>query len=436
MDRRRTTVASVLLLAAIGAAWRLSGPGSLVRAQSGFALQAGDRVLFYGDSITAQQLYTTLVETCVVTRFPDRNVRFIQAGWDGDRVTGSPDASIDLRLERDVISHRPTVVTLMLGMNDGGYRPFDPGLFEAYTHGYPQILAKVRQALPDVRFTLLQPSAYDDVTRPPRFIHGYNPVMVRYGQFVREVAEAQGATVADLNAPVIAALQRAESLDADLAQQILPDRIHPAPAGHLLLAAALLKAWNAPSLVTAVTIDAAARRAVRTENTVVSEIRSRGGLSWVQRDRALPVPLDQDEPALRLVLRASDVVEALNQEPLRVVGLPEASYTLRIDGERVASFTREALSDGLNLAVLPTPMSRQAQLVHELTTRRSRVQFARWRRVQVPLHRGPSPRLLAAMRRWEAREESLVRQQRAAAQPRVRRYELTPEHPALAARIR
>jgi hypothetical protein len=148
------------------------------------------------------------------------------------------------------------------------------------------------------------------------------------------------------------------------------------------------------------------------------------------------MPLDRDDPAVRLVLRASDVVEALNQQPLRVVGLPEASYTLKIDGEGVGSFTREELNDGLNLAVLPTPMSRQARRVHDLTTRRSRVQFARWRRVQVPLHRGPSPRFLAAMRRWEAREESLVRQQRAAALPRVRRYELTPEHQALAAQIR
>ena len=35
-----------------------------------FYLKDGDRVVFYGDSITDQRLYTTFTETFVVTRFP------------------------------------------------------------------------------------------------------------------------------------------------------------------------------------------------------------------------------------------------------------------------------------------------------------------------------------------------------------------------------
>ena len=36
---------------------------------SHFSLKDGDRVVFYGDSITDQRLYTTFTETYVVTRF-------------------------------------------------------------------------------------------------------------------------------------------------------------------------------------------------------------------------------------------------------------------------------------------------------------------------------------------------------------------------------
>ena len=57
-------------------------------AQDTFALRDGDRVVFYGDSITDQRLYTTFAETYVVTRFPKKNVVFVHSGWGGDRVSG------------------------------------------------------------------------------------------------------------------------------------------------------------------------------------------------------------------------------------------------------------------------------------------------------------------------------------------------------------
>src|SRR5436853_5951186 len=89
-----------------------------------FALKDGDRVVFYGDSITDQRLYTTFAETFVLTRFPQWNVSFVHSGWGGDRVTGGGGGPIDLRLERDVLVYKPTVMTIMLGMNDGRYRAF------------------------------------------------------------------------------------------------------------------------------------------------------------------------------------------------------------------------------------------------------------------------------------------------------------------------
>src|SRR5216117_4464636 len=89
-------------------------------AQSGFHLKNGDCVVFYGDSITDQRLYTTFVESYVVTRWPDWKIDFIHSGWGGDRVTGGGGGPIDRRLQRDVIAYKPTVVTIMLGMNDAG----------------------------------------------------------------------------------------------------------------------------------------------------------------------------------------------------------------------------------------------------------------------------------------------------------------------------
>src|SRR2546423_14760529 len=89
-----------------------------------FYLKNGDRVVFYGDSITDQRLYTTFTETYVVTRFPQMNVSFIHSGWGGDRVSGGGGGTGRLRPHRDAIGYRAHVMTSMLGLKDGSYWSF------------------------------------------------------------------------------------------------------------------------------------------------------------------------------------------------------------------------------------------------------------------------------------------------------------------------
>lgn len=413
----------------------LAGAAGAQDAGKPFQLKDGDRVVFYGDSITEQRLYTTLVENYVVTRFPHLNVTFVHSGWGGDRVGGGGGGPIDVRLQRDVIAYRPTVMTVMLGMNDGGYRAFDQGVFDTYSQGYSHILDTVQAALPGVRLTLIQPSPYDDVTHAPNFPGGYNAVLVRYGQWAQETAAKSHQTAADLNTPVTSMLQKANEADPALAQKIIPDRVHPSPAGHLIMAEALLKAWNAPALVTSVGIDAARRRVVHALNTEVSAVRSSGVISWTQRDNALPLPVEWNDPTVALVLKSSDFTDALDQEPLQVTGLkPATRYTLKIDDHEVGDFTSEQFAQGINLAPLPTPMAQQARRVLALTSQHNDQHSLRWRTIQVPLqgHKSPAvqqalPPLLAAL---DAEEEATVVQQRAAAQPVPHRYELTVALPA------
>jgi lysophospholipase L1-like esterase len=395
-------------------------------AQSDFYLKDGDTVVFYGDSITDQRLYTVFTEAFVLTRFPRLHVRFVHSGWGGDRVTGGGGGTIDVRLQRDVLPFQPTVMTVMLGMNDGRYEPFDQATYQTFVSGYENIVKTTKKALPNIRITAIQPSPYDDVTRPPKFEGGYNAVLVRYGDYLRELSQREKLNLADLNTGVVAALRTADQKDHELALQIIPDRIHPAPSGHILMAEALLKSWNAPALVAAVEIDAAAGAVTRSENTTVAELTTKDGLSWIETDRALPMPIDWKDARMNLAIRSSDFMSAIDDEPLRVKGLPAGSYTLRIDGESTGTFPAEQLAAGINLAELPTPMTAQAGEVLLLTHYHNHIRFTGWRFVSFPLTKYGFETTRPALDALEMLERDVVAAQHAAAQPKPHRFELLP----------
>jgi len=400
------------------------GPG--LRAAAPFAIKDGDRIVFYGDSITDQRLYTTFVETYIVTRYPSLSVSFVHSGWGGDRVTGGGGGPIDRRLERDVFAYKPSVVTVMLGMNDAGYRAFKPEIFDVYARGYQHLVESLKSNLPGVRITLIQPSPYDDVTRKPGFEGGYNQVLIRYGEFLKELAGKEGAAVVDLNTSVVAALKRAVEIDAAGAQDLIRDRVHPGPAGQLLMAEALLKAWNARAVVSAVELDAGSGQVVKEENAKVDALKVNGTLSWTQHDRALPMPVDLKNTVIALAVKASDVEQALNQQTLKVSGLDKSRYALKIDGDDVAELSKDELARGVNLAERDTPMFRQAKAVHELTLRHNDLHFQRWRTLQVPYERRGYPGLAKAIEGLDALEADVVAEQRSKAKPVPHRFELVP----------
>jgi lysophospholipase L1-like esterase len=395
-----------------------------------FQIVDGDRVVFYGDSITEQRLYSTDIEVFILTRFPDRHVTFFHSGVGGDRVSGGKYGPIDLRLHRDVFDHQPNVVTIMLGMNDGFYRASDPDILASYETGYRSIVDAIQKQLPNARLTLLKPSPYDDVTRPAMLPGGYNRVLQQFGTFVGELAAEKHAGVADLNAPVVEALEKTKAKSSSLETLLIPDRIHPGPAIHWIMAESLLKAWNAKPEVTFVRIDAGAKPTATGSNTLVSELDSSANhLRWTQLDKALPLPLGplETDPLLQLTLSSSDLITALDMETLRVTSLTPGNYKLQIDDRNVGSFSAEQLAGGINLALLETPMLTQARRLAADTMTKTTLDTQIFE-----LGAKPADEVLpATIKQLQAAKERAVARQREDAQPLPHRYELVPtEAPA------
>jgi lysophospholipase L1-like esterase len=423
MNSQSVALSAILLLAICC----MPGAAHAQNTAPDFGLHNGDRVTFYGDSITEQRAYTEDVEEYVLTRYPAWKVSFHNAGVGGDRVSGGWAGPIDLRLDRDVYAWHPDVVTIMLGMNDFYDRPDQPGIYSNFVDGYRHIVESIQKNNPSVRITLIQPSPYDDITFEPTFPAGANSVLVKYSEFVAQLAHERGTLVADFNTPVNAILKTLKTQSPALAQQVIPDRVHPQPGGHWVMAESLLKTWKAPALVTSVVIDAGAKPTANTANTEVTALdRSKGKMtvkiSWAQSDKALPLPFPSPEldPVLTLVLKYSDIVTALDQETLQVRGLSAGSYDLLIDGRKIGTFTAEQLSAGFNLATMETPMLEQSRLVAFDTEKVNNLESARFGIIN-----DSSTNELSVTAKALADAYLLaVDRQRADAQPRIHHYEL------------
>src|SRR5215831_10652011 len=143
-----------------------------------FLIKDGDRVVFLGDSITEQRLYTTYVEAYALTRYPKWKLTFRNVGWGGDtswlRQRAHPDekalfaadetrqqemveASVGSGLKRDVLPLKPTFVTVKFGMNDHSYQAFREDIFGAYVRSQTQIAEVLKANGARVAFLTPQP---------------------------------------------------------------------------------------------------------------------------------------------------------------------------------------------------------------------------------------------------------------------------------------
>ena len=128
--------------------------------------QHGDRVVFIGDSITHGGRYHADIYLYHATRFPNRPFVAHNCGISGDTAPGT-----NIRFESDIAVHRPTVATIMLGMNDAYAWAFDPSLAlqekisaqaSSYDH-YTQAMDQMARTLEEMgcRIVFIKPSIYD-----------------------------------------------------------------------------------------------------------------------------------------------------------------------------------------------------------------------------------------------------------------------------------
>ena len=329
----------------------------------------GETVCLLGDSITARGATQTILSDYYLTRFPDRTVRFVNAGRSGDNAGGALG-----RLQEDVIAKKPTSVSIMFGMNDvnrGAYvsnsddakKSQQQQALNGYKANMENLIARIRTEAGDAKLYLVTPSPFDQtvVLEKENNQPGCNDGLGRCAEFVREMAQRNRAALVDFHAPMTALNLEQQTKDPKWTI-VGGDRVHPSAPGHLMMAWLFLKAQGAPSLISKITVDAAGGHAAECMNAEVSGVEKKsGGVVFTVREKALPFPID---PAAKPLLELLPIKKDLAEEMLSVTGLADGHYEVRIDGAPVGRFTAADLALGINLAFNEaTPQFKQAQEV-------------------------------------------------------------------------
>jgi lysophospholipase L1-like esterase len=326
-----------------------------IAAQADLLVKDGDRVVFLGDSITQQRIYTRYVMDYFALRYPELHVTFRNAGVSGDTAVGAIQ-----RLEKDVLDARHNVVTICFGMNDAGYGAFDEERYETYMAAMTVLLAELKGA--EAKVVLLTPGPVDpDKGEAWLDWNVYNDVLRRYAEGVKELAARKGAAFADSRSLLLDVQTRAKKDDPKFT--MIPDAIHPSAPGQALMAYALLKALGCDRQPSGLVIDAATEKMAADSCEVEALKITEGQVRFTRRDEALPSYFD---PEVAAILKYAPMLVEMNRYPFAVSGLAAGKWQLTVAGTEVGTFSAEELGKGVDLAPLPGPWQALATVVNDL----------------------------------------------------------------------
>jgi len=217
-------------------------------------LQPSSKLLFIGDSITDSgreplgepapwgtaglgRGYVSLVESWLLATRPEARIRVLNRGTSGHTVL-----DLAARWQSDVLDLHPDFLCVMIGINDV-WRQFDSPL-RTDIHVQPDLYEQTLDALVVRTLAALPAGPAGVLLATPFFIEANraDPMRARmddYGAIVRRVAGRHGARFLDTQAAFDAVLAHVHPMT------LAWDRIHPQPAGHMILARAFLSALGA-----------------------------------------------------------------------------------------------------------------------------------------------------------------------------------------------
>ncbi|MHB8903092.1 MAG: SGNH/GDSL hydrolase family protein [Thermoguttaceae bacterium] len=183
-------------------------------------------IVCLGDSITGvyyhtggRRAYPEMLQVALERIYPKARLTVRNAGISGDTTRGAL-----ARLDRDVLAHRPQLVTIMFGMND-----LVRGSADEFRKNLKEILTRCRQAGAEV-LLCTQNSVVETPARP-------EAKLAEFTAAIRQVGQNEGVGLVDCYA-LYESVRAGSVLEWTLLHS---DEIHPNMDGHKLFAEAIAR---------------------------------------------------------------------------------------------------------------------------------------------------------------------------------------------------
>jgi len=209
------------------------------------ALKKGDRIVFFGDSISttnragAPDGFVTIIKHALDAASKDLEVETICAGVNGNTVPG-----LQSRVKKDVLDQKPAIVFIFIGVNDIGHWRNKDGVMdpkttkEGFESGLQEIIGKINAA--GARVILCTAAVFGEKTDGS---NERDKVMDEYCDISRKVASETKCQLIDLRKAFMDYLKVNNPKNKEWGV-LTEDKIHLNPQGNKLVAEEMLKALN------------------------------------------------------------------------------------------------------------------------------------------------------------------------------------------------
>jgi len=329
-------------------------------AVSGLVLKRGDRLAICGDSITEQKKYSRIMEDYLTMCVPELEVTVRQYGWSGERAPG-----FLARMTNDCLRFKPTVATTCYGMNDHEYRPYEDRIGQTYRDSSTAIVEAFKANR--VRVIEGSPGCVGKipfwVKNATGTVDDLNLNLCTLRNIGIEIAQKEKVGFADVFWAMLTAGVEAQKQYGTNYAIAGKDGVHPAWAGHTVMACAFLKAMGLNGDIGVFTVDLKRGKMKATKGHRV--LSAKDGEFTISSSRypfcacvesgepndSLPV-CAQDDLSSDNSIRSAMTLIPFNQELNHLILIAKngtaANYQVAW-GAQTKSFSAEQLARGVNL---------------------------------------------------------------------------------------
>ena len=308
-------------------------------------------VAMIGDSITAGCNYEKYIEHYYNMKYPERDIVFYNKG-----ISRGNANKVVARFDWDILNNeyteKPDVATMMIGMNDINHSEYPDGDTEKYLNWcYENIEAVINLCKEnDIELTLITPSLYDDDAEAEGLsaaIEGVNEGLGKVADKMKEFAETYNLELIDMwtaTNEINDAIRASASVTGKL---LSDDRIHLNGLGDVAFAYSFIKQQLGDDAK--IMVDVAADGSIVLNNARVSEFtKTEDGVSFKYSPKGLPMAVT--DKYIELENYGYDITGEINSEIIKIAGLEDGEYTLKVDDAVLGTYSASKLSKGVNIS--------------------------------------------------------------------------------------